>query len=239
MPVCGRDHEHDRDREIHVLEGDDECRLIYNWRWALGPQLSSLVTELSRSCLEWWGLMLQYPHSPNPWQVTPKHTAFGNWEKQRNDSISAELAYSLICPRAGGWSRQFARAVRTLWAPAWSLTGTSPRSPHPQQTLRPSWAPPYRCREIGTELNLLADKQNKIRCSDILSRKAFVFILFLSSSALPTASPPILGSKKLRLLWDQRQHYHPLLRGTQTVQAETRRRSALHLWLSHLHMVPI
>lgn len=62
----------------------------------LWPRLSSsLVTEskFCWCCLEWW-LVLQYPHSLNPWQVTPKHTAFGNWERQRNDSICTELAYS-------------------------------------------------------------------------------------------------------------------------------------------------
>lgn len=54
------------------------------------------------------------------------------------------------------------------------------------------WHPPKGAGEIRPELKLLSEKQSKIPCSDILSRKAFVFIPFLSSSA----SALVLGSKK-------------------------------------------
>lgn len=142
-----RDREPYGRREICILEWENEHMIVYNQRWMLWPQLStSLVREFSLSCLEWWGLMLQYPHSLNPWQVTPKHTAFGNWEKQSNDSIYAELAYSLICPRAGVWFRPFARMILMLWVRAWSLSRTSPHGLHLWPTHRTSPAPSYACR---------------------------------------------------------------------------------------------
>lgn len=155
--------------------------------------------------------------------MTPKHRAFGNWEKQRNDSIYAELAYSLICPKTGGWSRHFARAIPMLTnarVPHWDL----PAHPPASTANTPHFAGSFLYVQERSELSLLAEKQSETHCSDILSWKAFVFIPFLSSAA-----PLILGSEALWLLRDQRQHYHHLLGGTQTAEAETQSRaSGLH-----------
>lgn len=64
-----------------------------------------LLHPISERCLKRTGLMGQQLHSFDSWPMTPKHTALGGWEKQRNDSVYAHLASPCFASGQGlGWA---------------------------------------------------------------------------------------------------------------------------------------